>query len=78
MQWSPEVPFYDAPVTTLKYAVRVRNRQIGTLLGKDGDFTGDAGCGCHPLWWLLAAAAAGVALGVAAKGDKKKRNRRRG
>ena len=68
-----EVPFYDAPVLNLN--PHQHARQLGTLFGRDGTFTGDAGCGCHPLWWLLAAAVAGAALGVGIRKSEKGQRR---
>jgi len=61
-----EVPYYEVKRSTL--GVRSYANQIGTVLGKEGAFTGDAGCGCKPLWWLLAAAVGGAAVGALAKG----------
>lgn len=70
-----EVPFYDAPLTT--WRAHYYPRSIGKILGRDGALTGDAGCGCRPLWYLIAAAAVGVGVGIYARGEQKKKPKRR-
>lgn len=72
----PLVPFYDAPTSTLTSRVRFDPRQIGKLLGKDGAWSGDDGCGCRPLWWLLVAGLAGAGIGALAKGEKRRKRRK--
>lgn len=78
-----EVPFQSPDWWAL--GERYTRRQIGglfnsapgaTTFGKEGNLTGDAGCGCNPMWWLLAAFAGGAALGALAKGDQRKKKRK--